>query len=131
MTEKVQLEVKNISKYFIKGDNLFSNITRSLGVGKNIEKVIALDNVSLTIKEREIVETKILLNENKFQLTDAQFKKIEKNNYYRQFINFKLYGNYKDSISFLLNPKNNLFNLKNFAILFIPTIILKRLLWFQ
>ena len=55
MIDKVQLEVKNISKFFIKGDNLFSNITRSLGVGKNIEKVIALDNVSLTIKEREIV----------------------------------------------------------------------------
>ncbi len=55
MTDKVHLEVKNISKFFIKGDNLFANITRSLGVGRKIEKVIALDNVSLKIKEGEIV----------------------------------------------------------------------------
>ncbi len=55
MKTKIQLEVKNISKVFVKGNDYISNILRFLGIGKSIEKVIALDDVSLTIAQGEIV----------------------------------------------------------------------------
>jgi len=131
-----KVEKKFDNRYSIIGDfDLFLRLAKICRF-ESVQQPLAYyrvhdQNYSTNFKEREIAETKIWLNENKFQLTKAQFKKIEKNNHYREFINIKLYGNYKDSISFLFNPKKKLFNLKNFAILFIPTIILKRLLWFH
>ena len=131
-----KLEKKFDNRYSIIGDfDLFLRLSK-ICCFESVQQPLAFyrihgKNFSINFKENEIEETKMWLNENKLQLTETQFKKIEKENFFREFINCKLYGNYKDTIIFLLNHKKNLFNLKNFVILFIPNIMLKKLLWFH
>ena len=82
-----KLEKKFDNRYSIIGDfDLFLRLAKICRF-ESIQQPLAFyrvhgQNFSTNFKEREIEETKIWLNENKFQLTEAQFKKIEKNNYY-------------------------------------------------
>jgi len=56
--------------------------------------------------------------------------KLQKRIDQMKFTNYKIEGKYKDCISLLINPKKKLFNIRNLALLFAPSILLKKLLWF-
>jgi len=131
-----KLEKKFDNRYSIIGDfDLFLRLAKICQF-KSIQKPIAFyrlhgKNLTTTIKEKEVEETDIWLNENKLQLTEAQFQKIIKNNYFKKFVNYKLDGKYKDCINLILGKKVNFFNFKILILLFTPSIVLKKLLWFR
>ena len=131
-----KLEKKFDNRYSIIGDfDLFLRLAKICHF-ESIQRPLAFyrlhgQNLSTVIKEKEVEEMEMWLNENKFQLTETQFKRMQKKSNHRKFVNHKLDGNYKDCINLLLNPRKNLFNFKNLIIFFMPTIILKKLLWFH
>ena len=88
-------------------------------------------NLSALNKEKEIEEFNIWLAENKSNLSTFHIKNIQKKIYYRQFVNCKIEGNYKECINILLNSKTNLFGIKNIIIFFMPIVILKKFLWYH
>ena len=89
------------------------------------------NNLSRLSKGKELEELEIWLKENKLNLNEFQIKKLKKKFDYMQFINYKIEGKYKDCINMLLNSKQNLLNIKNLALFFTPSVLLKKLLWFQ
>ena len=89
------------------------------------------NNLSRLSKGKELGEFEIWLKENKLNLNEFQIKKLKKKFDYMKFINYKIEGKYKDCINVLLNSKQNLLNIKNLALFFTPSVLLKKLLWFQ
>ena len=71
------------------------------------------------------------LKENKNDLTSSDVKILQKDINNRKFVNYKIKGKYKDCISMLLNPKKNMLNIKNLVLFFVPSILLRKLLWFS
>ena len=63
--------------------------------------------------------------------TGVDVKNIQKGINNRQFVNSKIDGNYRKCLSMLINPKTNIFNIKNLAIFFSPVILLKKILWYH
>tara|TARA_X000000368_G_scaffold408514_1_gene389254 strand:- start:48 stop:950 length:903 start_codon:yes stop_codon:yes gene_type:complete len=87
-------------------------------------------NLSKLIKGREVEESEIWLKENQINLSKSQVMKLQKRIDQMKFTNYKIEGKYRDCISLLINPKKKLFNIRNLALLFAPSILLKKLLWF-
>ena len=88
-------------------------------------------NLSKLSKRKELEESEIWLSENKIKLNAIQIKKLQKKVDNMKFVNYKIEGKYKDCIRMLLNPKKRLLNIKNLVLFFSPSILLKKLLWFQ
>jgi len=88
-------------------------------------------NLSILNKEKEIKEFEIWLKENKSNLSSREIKKLQEDVDRRKFINYKIDGKYKECICILLNLKRNQLNIKNLALFLMPTILLKKLLWYH
>ena len=88
-------------------------------------------NLSTIMKGKEIEEHELWLKENKNDLSLADVQNLQKNINNRKFVNSKIGGNYRKCLSMLINPKTNIFNIKNLVIFFSPIILLKRILWYH
>ena len=88
------------------------------------------NNLSKIKKHAEIEESEIWLEENKSNLSKYHIKKLENQLKNKKFLKYKIDGKYKDCISILLNSKKDFHIFKNFFLLFIPSFLLKKLLWF-
>lgn len=122
-------------RFSIVGDfDLFTRLSK-ICLYESIQEPLAFyrlhgKNLSTMNKEKEIEEFELWMRENKFNLSDLQTKKLQKNVNYRKFVNCKIDGKYKECINILLNSKIGLFNIKNLLILFVPTVLLKKLIWY-
>ena len=123
-------------RFWIAGDyDLFMRLSK-ICLFEAIQKPLASyrlhdNNLSRLSKGKELGEFEIWLKENKLNLNEFQIKKLKKKFDYMKFINYKIEGKYKDCINMLLNSKQNLLNIKNLALFFTPSVLLKKLLWFQ
>jgi hypothetical protein len=81
-------------------------------------------------KNEEVDEMEVWLNENELNLTISQIKKIKQKNNYKRFINYKIDRKYKKCVNVLFNQEMGILKIKSIIVLFIPIIILKKLLWF-
>ena len=88
-------------------------------------------NLSTVMKGKEIVEYELWLKENKSDLNLTDVQNLQKNIDNRKFVNSKMDGHYRKCLSMLINPKTNIFNIKNLAIFFSPVILLKKILWYH
>ena len=88
-------------------------------------------NFSKLYKQKEIEESEMWLRENKLNLNEFQIKNLQKKVDNMKFVSYKIKGQYKDCISMLLNPKKNILNIKNLVLFFVPSILLRKLLWFS
>ena len=105
---------------------LFEAVQKPLASYRSHDK-----NLSKLNKREEIEESEIWLRENKLNLNEFQIKNLQKKVDNMKFVNYKIKGKYKDCISMLLNPKKNILNIKNLVLFFVPSILLKKLLWFS
>tara|TARA_B100000446_G_C10451763_1_gene305504 strand:- start:77 stop:892 length:816 start_codon:yes stop_codon:yes gene_type:complete len=105
---------------------LFEAVQKPLASYRSHDK-----NLSKLNKREEIEESEIWLRENKLNLNEFQIKNLQKKVDNMKFVNYKIKGKYKDCISMLLNPKKNMLNIKNLVLFFIPSILLRKLLWFS
>jgi len=105
---------------------LFEAVQKPLASYRSHDK-----NLSKLNKRKEIEESEIWLRENKLNLNEFQIKNLQKKVDNMKFVNYKIKGKYKDCISMLLNPKKNILNIKNLVLFFVPSILLKKLLWFS
>ena len=105
---------------------LFEAVQKPLASYRSHDK-----NLSKLNKRKEIEESEIWLRENKLNLNEFQIKNLQKKVDNMKFVNYKIKGKYKDCISMLLNPKKNMLNIKNLVLFFIPSILLRKLLWFS
>ena len=88
-------------------------------------------NLSNVAKKKEIEEFEIWFKENKYDLSENHVKQLQKNLYYRKFVNCKIDGNYKECLNMLMNSKINIFSIKNLIILFSPATLLRKFLWYH
>ncbi len=105
---------------------LFEAVQKPLASYRSHDK-----NLSKLNKRKEIEESEIWLRENKLNLNEFQIKNLQKKVDNMKFVNYKIKGKYKDCISMLLNPKKNILNIKNLVLFFVPSILLRKLLWFS
>ena len=105
---------------------LFEAVQKPLASYRSHDK-----NLSKLNKRKEIEESEIWLRENKLNLNEFQIKNFQKKVDNMKFVNYKIKGKYKDCISMLLNPKKNILNIKNLVLFFVPSILLRKLLWFS
>ena len=105
---------------------LFEAVQKPLASYRSHDK-----NLSKLYKQKEIEESEMWLRENKLNLNEFQIKNLQKKVDNMKFVNYKIKGKYKDCISMLLNPKKNILNIKNLVLFFVPSILLRKLLWFS
>ena len=131
----LKLEKKFDERFSIIGDyDLFLRLSQICSF-KGLQQPLAFyrihaKNLSNLNKEKEVEECEIWLNENNLKLRSYEIKILKKKFDNMKFVNYKIKGNYKDCIKMLFSPKKGLLSIKNFFVLFIPSIILKKLLWF-
>ncbi len=131
----LKLPKKFDERFWITGDyDLFLRLSK-ICLFEPVQKPLASyrlhdNNLSKLNKVREVQESEIWLNENKLDLNESQIKKVQKKVDYMKFLNYKIEGKYKDCISILFNPKNNLLSIKNLILFLSPSFFLKKLLWF-
>ena len=122
-------------RFSIVGDfDLFTRLSK-MCLYESIQEPLAFyrlhgKNFSTINKEKEVEEFELWMRENKFNLSDLQAKKLQKNVNYRKFVNCKIDGKYKKCINMLLNSKIGLFNIKNLFLFFVPIFLLKKFMWF-
>ena len=122
-------------RFSIVGDfDLFTRLSK-MCLYESIQEPLAFyrlhgKNFSTINKEKEVEEFELWMRENKFNLSDLQTKKLQKNVNYRKFVNCKIDGKYKKCTNMLLNSKIGLFNIKNLFLLFAPIFLLKKFMWF-
>ena len=130
------LEKKFDERFSLIGDfDLFLRLSQ-ICIFESIQEPLASyrlhgKNLSTINKSREIHELKIWLDENKLNLSNIDINNLQKNVNQRKFVNYKIDGNYLMCLKILLNFKSNILNIKNLVILFIPNIILKKILWWH
>ena len=131
-----ELKKKFDDRFSIIGDyDLFLRLSK-ICIFESVQKPLASyrlhgKNLSILQKKREVEESEVWLKENKHHLKDLHFKNLEKNLNYRKFVNHKMDGEHKKYLEMFKNSKISIFNIKNLAILFTPTILLKKLLWWH
>ncbi len=131
----LKLKKKFDERFSIIGDfDLFLRLSK-LCIFESVQKPLAFyrlhaGNLSAILKEKEIKEHEIWLNENKDDLSQFNFRNIQNKLDYYKLVNYKIDGKYKECFNILLNRKSNIFNMKNLFILIMPGIILKKFLWF-
>ena len=131
----LKLEKKFDKRFSIIGDfDLFLRLSK-LCIFESIQKPLAFyrlhaGNLSTILKEKEIEEHEMWLNENKDDLSELNFRNRQNKLNDKKLVNYKIDGKYKECFNILLNQKNNIFNMKNLFIFIMPAIILKKFLWF-
>ena len=131
----LKLKRKFDERFSIIGDfDLFLRLSK-LCIFESVQKPLAFyrlhaGNLSAILKEKEIKEHEMWLNENKDDLGELNFRNIRSKLDYNKLVNYKIDGKYKECFNILLNRKSNVFNIKNLFILIMPAIILKKFLWF-
>jgi len=131
----LKLKRKFDERFSIIGDfDLFLRLSK-LCIFESVQKPLAFyrlhaGNLSAILKEKEIKEHEMWLNENKDDLGELNFRNIRSKLDYNKLVNYKIDGKYKECFNILLNRKSNIFNIKNLFILIMPAIILKKFLWF-
>ena len=131
----LNLEKKFDERFSIIGDfDFFIRLSR-ICLFEAIQKPLASyrihkNNLSKIKKNTEIEESEIWLEENKSNLSKYHVKKLENQIENKKFLNYKIHGKYRHCINILLNSKKDFRILKNFFLLFIPSFLLKKLLWF-
>ena len=131
----LKLKKKFDKRFLIIGDfDLFLRLSK-LCIFKSIQEPLAFyrlhaGNLSTILKEKEIKEHEIWLNENKDGLSELNFRSRQNKLNNMKLVNYKIDGKYKECFNLLLNRKYNIFNMKNLFIFIMPTIILKKFLWF-
>ena len=131
----LKLKKKFDERFSIIGDfDLFLRLSK-LCIFESVQKPLAFyrlhaGNLSAILKEKEIKEHEMWLNENKDDLGALNFRNIRSKLDYNKLVNYKIDGKYKECFNILLNRKSNIFNMKNLFILIMPAIILKKFLWF-
>ena len=129
-----KLKKKFDTRYTILEDfDLFIRLSK-LCVFESVQTPLAFyrlhgKNLSSVAKKKEIEEFEIWFKENKYDLSENHVKQLQKNLYYRKFVNCKIDGNYKECLNMLMNSKINIFSIKNLIILFSPTTLLRKFLW--
>ena len=88
------------------------------------------NNLSLINRGNEIKELKHWLKKNKKQLKYFEKKLIEKKIEQKNFINTKLKGNFYKSAKLFFMSKDLRYNIKYFILLFLPTNLLKKIMWY-
>ena len=132
----LKLEKKFDERFSIIGDfDLFLRLSK-ICVFKSIQAPLASyrlhgGNLSTIMKGKEIAEHELWLKENKNDLSLVDVQNLQKNINNRKFVNSKIGGNYRKCLSMLINPKTNIFNIKNLVIFFSPAILLKKILWYH
>ena len=63
----------------------------------------------MILKEKEIKEHEIWLNENKDDLSELNFRNRQNKLNDKKLVNYKIDGKYKECFNILLNRKNNIF----------------------
>ena len=132
----LKLEKKFDNRYSIIGDfDFFLRLSKKC-IFHCVQKPLAYyrlhgGNISTKDKNKEISEFEIWLNENKFNLSEFDFNNLRRKVDYRKFVNYKMDGDYKKCMYFLLNNKINLFSFKSLFIFFAPIFLLKKLLWYH
>ena len=132
----LKLKKKFDERFSIVGDfDLFFRLSKICKF-ESVQKPLAFyrlhgKNLSTLNKEKEIEEFEVWLKENKSNLNEFDTKNMLRHFNYRRFVNYKIDGNYKESLNILLNSKTNLFNIKNLIIFFTPIIVLKKLMWYH
>ena len=122
-------------RFSIVGDfDLFTRLSK-MCLYESIQEPLAFyrlhgKNFSTINKEKEVEEFELWMRENKFNLSDLQTQKLQKNVNYRKFVNYKIDGKHKKCINMLLNSKVGLFNVKNLFLFFAPIFLLKKFMWF-
>ena len=103
-----------------------------------IKKIFNKNNSNWFIKKtncginQQLIAPKLLwLKENEHHLNKQDIKVIRNNIYHRQFVNFKISGNYKECFGIITNSGLNLLNIRNLIIFLTPVVILKKLLWYH
>ena len=132
----LKLKKKFDERFSIIGDfDLFLRLSK-LCIFESIQKPLACyrihgKNLSISNKEKEIVEQELWLAENKSILEKDHFKILLKTLQNRKFINYKIAGEYNQCLKILFNLKINLFSIKNLIILVTPIFLLKKILWYH
>ena len=88
-------------------------------------------NLSILNKEKEVEEFDLWLEENKFNLSKFEVKKLQKKINYRKFVICKINGKFGECVNMLLNLKKSLLNIKNLVLFLTPVFLLKKLLWYH
>ena len=89
------------------------------------------NNLSSIKKNLQIKELNQWLNLNKKKMTIEHFESIKKKIKQLEFINSKFSRNFLITVFFFLKHLNIFLNLKNIFVLFMPKILLKRIMWFS
>ncbi len=89
------------------------------------------NNLSSIKKNLQIKELNQWLNLNKKKMTIEHFESIKKKIKQLEFINSKFSRNFLITVFFFLKHLNIILNLKNIFVLFMPKILLKRIMWFS
>ncbi len=132
----LKLSKKFDERFSIIGDyDLFLRLSKKC-LFKSIQEPLATyrlheNNLSNIKKGKEVEETEVWLKENNLDLSDIQLKNLKKKIDNKKFLNYKIDGNIMLSIKLLLNSKRNLLSIKNLILLCIPSLLLKKLLWFH
>ena len=87
-------------------------------------------NLSKLKKNIEIKEFEHWLRNNKKIINKKNFEIIKTKILHLKFIQSKFKKSFLETMSFLIYNKGKIFNLKNMIILFLPKIILKKIMWF-
>tara|TARA_Y100000590_G_scaffold418639_1_gene519621 strand:- start:105 stop:1007 length:903 start_codon:yes stop_codon:yes gene_type:complete len=88
-------------------------------------------NLTTINKEKEVEEFELWLKENQNNLKKFQVENFKNKIKYKEFVNYKIDGNYRKCINMILNKEISLLNLKNLIIFFTPISFLKKLLWYH
>lgn len=129
-----KIEIFN-SKYNIIGDfDLFIKISKKYKF-RVIQDPVATyriheNNLSTVRKNTEIKELEHWLKKNKVKLKKTNYNSIKNRLIISKYINLKLTGNFLNTLLFFLKSKNLDNSLKNFFILLLPKIVLKKIMWF-
>ena len=88
------------------------------------------ENLSFLKKEKQIKEFFYWIKKNKKKLTKEDYLKIMNKIYKLEFINLRLTKSFFNSLLYFIKFIDHVFSFKNIIILFTPSYLLKKLMWF-
>ena len=87
-------------------------------------------NLSFLKKEKQIKEFLYWIKKNKKNLSKEEYLKIRNKIYKLEFIYLRLTKNFFNSFFYFIKFIDQVISLKNIIILFTPSYLLKKLMWF-
>ena len=89
------------------------------------------NNLSFLKKEIQIKEFLNWLKKNKKNLSSDEYLSIKNRIHHLKFVNIKLTKSFFNSLYYFIKFNQQIFTLKNILILFLPTYVLKKIMWFS